>query len=437
MISVMNECEIPREPSAASSTTAASDLSFGIESPHQAPKVGDDGASGEAMVPIDLGNSDKLTGASDAEMEMDEAGVSELKSPDAGFERPEARASLESMVPEASLVPYVARVLEGPDGKEWMQGFRVGDMVWGKVKSHPWWPGHIFNEAFASPAVRRTRREGHVLVAFFGDSSYGWFEPAELIPFDPHFLEKSHQTASRNFQKAVEEAVDEASRRAALSVTCCCRNPNNFRPTGIPGYVFVDVAGYEPNGIYSERQIESARNSFNHKDIVSFVHDLALAPRSTVDRDVGFIRNVAMLMAFRKAVYEEFDETYAQAFGVEPVRPSRNELGVVDQPGTFAQRGIFSCMPLSCCFYMLVVNCYTHSCIIFSFHFGVLSYGRYVYLNNVSCNYIIKSLKLSVQSKVAICELVSYYSYSFPFFPPLEAAFGRKCWFTYYWHHFS
>nr|CAD1821928.1 unnamed protein product [Ananas comosus var. bracteatus] len=289
MISVMNECEIPREPSAASSTTAASDLSFGIESPHQAPKVGDDGASGEAMVPIDLGNSDKLTGASDAEMEMDEAGVSELKSPDAGFERPEARASLESMVPEASLVPY--------------------------VKSHPWWPGHIFNEAFASPAVRRTRREGHVLVAFFGDSSYGWFEPAELIPFDPHFLEKSHQTASRNFQKAVEEAVDEASRRAALSVTCCCRNPNNFRPTGIPGYVFVDVAGYEPNGIYSERQIESARNSFNHKDIVSFVHDLALAPRSTVDRDVGFIRNVAMLMAFRKAVYEEFDETYAQAFG--------------------------------------------------------------------------------------------------------------------------
>ncbi|KAJ6305908.1 hypothetical protein OIU78_021274 [Salix suchowensis] len=39
-------------------------------------------------------------------------------------------------------------------------GFEVGDMVWGKVKSHPWWPGHIFNEAFASSSVRRTRREG-------------------------------------------------------------------------------------------------------------------------------------------------------------------------------------------------------------------------------------------------------------------------------------
>ncbi|TKY52241.1 DNA mismatch repair protein Msh6 [Spatholobus suberectus] len=61
-------------------------------------------------------------------------------------------------------------------------GFEVGDMVWGKVKSHPWWPGHVYNEAFASAAVRRTKREGHVLVAFFGDSSYGWFEPSELIP---------------------------------------------------------------------------------------------------------------------------------------------------------------------------------------------------------------------------------------------------------------
>ncbi|KAG0451892.1 hypothetical protein HPP92_011020 [Vanilla planifolia] len=70
----------------------------------------------------------------------------------------------------------------------WMHGFRTGDMVWGKVKSHPWWPGHIFNEAFASPSVRRTKREGHVLVAFFGDSSYGWFDPAELIPFEPYFL---------------------------------------------------------------------------------------------------------------------------------------------------------------------------------------------------------------------------------------------------------
>lgn len=26
--------------------------------------------------------------------------------------------------------------------------FEVGDMVWGKVKSHPWWLRHVYNEAF-------------------------------------------------------------------------------------------------------------------------------------------------------------------------------------------------------------------------------------------------------------------------------------------------
>ncbi|KAI4295174.1 hypothetical protein MLD38_040554 [Melastoma candidum] len=88
-------------------------------------------------------------------------------------------------------------------------GYNVGDMVWGKVKSHPWWPGHIFNEAFASSTVRKSRRDGSVLVAFFGDSSYGWFDP-ELIPFETNFAEKSKQTTSRAFTKAVEEAVDEA-----------------------------------------------------------------------------------------------------------------------------------------------------------------------------------------------------------------------------------
>ncbi|KAA3486341.1 glucose-induced degradation protein 8-like protein isoform X2 [Gossypium australe] len=59
-------------------------------------------------------------------------------------------------------------------------------------------------KAFVFPSVRRTRREGHVLAALFGDSSYGWFDPAELVPFDRHFMEKSQQTNSRNYQFALE-----------------------------------------------------------------------------------------------------------------------------------------------------------------------------------------------------------------------------------------
>ncbi|XP_031253836.1 uncharacterized protein LOC116111826 [Pistacia vera] len=210
-------------------------------------------------------------------------------------------------------------------------GFEVGDMVWGKVKSHPWWPGHIFNESFATSSVCRTRSDGHVLVAFFGDSSYGWFDPAELIPFDLHFAEKSQQTYSRTFVKAVEEAVDEASRRRGLGLACKCRNPYNFRPTNVQGYFTVDVPDFEPGGLYSANQIKKARDGFRPPETLSFVKQLASAPRGCEQTSIDFIKNKATVFAFRKAVFEEFDETYAQAFGVQPARPSRDRGALLDQ----------------------------------------------------------------------------------------------------------
>ncbi|XP_013611183.1 PREDICTED: uncharacterized protein LOC106317917 [Brassica oleracea var. oleracea] len=203
-------------------------------------------------------------------------------------------------------------------------GFQVGDLVWGKVKSHPWWPGHIFNEAFASPSVRRMRRVDHVLVAFFGDSSYGWFDPAELIPFEPHLSDKAHQTAAKHFVRAVEEAVDEASRRSALGLTCKCRNPYNFRATNVHDYFTVDVPDYEVQGVYSGEQIMKARDEFSPVEALSFVKELALAPqeRDDVEESLAFLKKKAVVCAFRKAVFEEFDETYSQAFGTKSMRTS-------------------------------------------------------------------------------------------------------------------
>ncbi|CAN6468821.1 unnamed protein product [Victoria cruziana] len=228
---------------------------------------------------------------------------------------------------------YLSGNNRGPDYDDQEEGvndrplnhhnFQPGDMVWGKVKSHPWWPGHIFYEAFASASVRRTKREGYLLVAFFGDSSYGWFDPDELIPFEPHFAEKSKQTSSRNFTRAVEEAVDEASRRCALGLICICRNPKAFRPSQVEGYFAVDVVDYEAGGVYSERQIKEARVNFKPIECLSFVQQLALAPRSSEHRTLDSIQSIATILAYRRAVFIEFDETYAQAFGVDPVRPSQ------------------------------------------------------------------------------------------------------------------
>ncbi|GAB2277473.1 hypothetical protein Dimus_012180 [Dionaea muscipula] len=221
-------------------------------------------------------------------------------------------------------------------------GFQMGDMVWGKVKSHPWWPGHIFNQAFVSSHVRRTRRHGHALVAFFGDSSYGWFETAELIPYDPNYAEKSRQTNSKNFMKAVEESEDEASRRAALGLSCRCRNPYNFRPTNVQGYFIVDVVDYEPGGVYSVGQIKRARDGFQPHTMLSFVKQLALAPTDVEMKNIDFIKSKSMSLAYRRAIFEEFDETYAQAFGQQPVPPTRLSSRVIDQSAKDITRGLLS-----------------------------------------------------------------------------------------------
>lgn len=210
-------------------------------------------------------------------------------------------------------------------------GYAVGDMVWGKVKSHPWWPGHIYNESFASPSVQRSKREGHVLVAFFGDSSYGWFDPSELVPFEQNFEEKSRQISSRAFLKAVEEAIDELSRRRSLGLVCRCRNEYNFWPSSVKGYFVVDVGDYEPV-VYSSNQINKARENFHPNEMLSFLTQLAVSPRTHQHWTLEFIKNKATAMACRKALFEEFDETYAQAFGTSPDRPSRPTAPVAVDP---------------------------------------------------------------------------------------------------------
>ncbi|XP_058770453.1 PWWP domain-containing protein 1-like [Vicia villosa] len=209
--------------------------------------------------------------------------------------------------------------------------FEDGDLVWGKVKSYPWWPGFIYNEAFASSSARLLKKEGFVLVAFFGDSSYGWFDPTQLIPFDVNFDEKSKQLSSKAFSNAVEDAVDEASRRSALGLMCRCRYPDNFASTSVEGYFSVQVPDYD-SGVYSEAQIRKAKNDFRPSETLRFIKLLSVAPHGGDDRSCNFAKSKAVVFAFRRAVFGLHDETHAEAVGAEPVRHSNHQASSLVQP---------------------------------------------------------------------------------------------------------
>lgn len=194
--------------------------------------------------------------------------------------------------------------------------FREGDMVWAKVKSHPWWPGQVYNPAFASAMARSKRKSGHMLIAFFGDSSYGWFIESDLVPFEPNYVQKSKQSTSRTFTKAVEESVDELGRRAALGLTCPCRNSSYFKPAKVKGYVMVDIGGYVTPGVYTERQIEGARNEFNPENMLSFARRMAVSPWSAEDQSVSGIKCVAEVLAYRAANVSSGGKDYREALRI-------------------------------------------------------------------------------------------------------------------------
>ncbi|KAL2505181.1 Tudor/PWWP/MBT superfamily protein [Abeliophyllum distichum] len=101
-------------------------------------------------------------------------------------------------------------------------GFCVGDFVWGKIKSHPWWPGQIYDPRDASDFAVKHSKSGSLLVGFFGDGSGSWCLPAQLIPFANNFEEMSKESISKSFLNAVQRSIDEVGRVLESEMTCKC-----------------------------------------------------------------------------------------------------------------------------------------------------------------------------------------------------------------------
>ncbi|KAM0841978.1 hypothetical protein ACQ4PT_058671 [Festuca glaucescens] len=217
----------------------------------------------------------------------------------------------------------------GGNSEDWTPSF--GDMVWGKVKSHPWWPGHVYSITLSDdPEVHRGHRHGLVLVAFFGDGSYGWFEPHELVHFEDHFIEKTSQGGSRTFPAAVAESLDEIARRSALALLCPCRGPDTFRPHNEdPGILLVNVPGFDSNAEYLPNLVTASREKFVPQTMLDFLQNAAVEQRDaaeTAARTLPGIEMAAMLMAYRRTRFEKYDLTYAESFGVEPKKALEGEI---------------------------------------------------------------------------------------------------------------
>jgi len=154
----------------------------------------------------------------------------------------------------------------------------VSDLVWGKVRGHPWWPGQIYDPSVASEKARMHRKENCYLIAYFGDQTFAWNEVSMIKPFNKHFTEMEKQNDLEIFRHAVDCALEEASRRVEFGLSCPC----------MPG---------EASPKLKTQLIANAAASFEPLELVNFVKSLAQSPLAEFDR-LEFVNAHAQLSAF-------------------------------------------------------------------------------------------------------------------------------------------
>lgn len=72
----------------------------------------------------------------------------------------------------SAAVAMPPRKNKGP-ASDALSELKPGDLVWGKVAGYPWWPGQMMPEDLADEHILRRKKPGTLLVAFFGDKSFG------------------------------------------------------------------------------------------------------------------------------------------------------------------------------------------------------------------------------------------------------------------------
>ncbi|KAM0888126.1 hypothetical protein ACQ4PT_028493 [Festuca glaucescens] len=155
------------------------------------------------------------------------------------------------------------------------EGFRVSDLVWGKVKSHPWWPGEIFDPSNASELALKHQRKGSRLVAYFGDNSFAWCDESQLKPFVTNYSQMEKQSSSDSFVGSVNYALEELSRRILSGMSCSCL-PEELSDNGMS--YMVENAGLKDGVTCSAVNRSEILTCFSPENLLHYIKSLALLP---------------------------------------------------------------------------------------------------------------------------------------------------------------
>ncbi|CAH8371123.1 unnamed protein product [Eruca vesicaria subsp. sativa] len=175
------------------------------------------------------------------------------------------------------------------------------DLVWGKVRSYPWWPGQVFlDPSVASTKAKKyfKKKKGTFLIAYFGDFSFAWNHVSKIKPFHHHFSQMVNQSDSREFRNAVGCALEEVSRRVEFGLSCACVSEE--------AYDRVKTQNVVNPGVREESRVRYGGDKvsdavfFEPVKLVEYMKRLACFPRYDESDKLLFVSNRAKLLAFQQ-----------------------------------------------------------------------------------------------------------------------------------------
>ncbi|KAG6501947.1 uncharacterized protein LOC121998373 [Zingiber officinale] len=184
--------------------------------------------------------------------------------------RRRGRRRRSTIVEERRTVRYLQ-----PFQDENKDSFAISDLVWGKVRSHPWWPGWIFGPSVASDIALSTQKEDHHLVLYFGDKTFAWCQESNLKPFQRYFTQMEKQGRGDVFGTAVNDALAEVSRHLELGMRCICSQDEAY---AVLKDLWVENAGVQEGTCSCAVNKSWIMNSFEPKKMMDYIRLLAMSP---------------------------------------------------------------------------------------------------------------------------------------------------------------
>ncbi|KAI9389425.1 hypothetical protein POPTR_008G044600v4 [Populus trichocarpa] len=217
----------------------------------------------------------------------------------------------------------------------------VSDLVWGKVRSHPWWPGQIFDPSDASEKAVKYNKKDCYLVAYFGDRTFAWNEASLLKPFRSHFSQVEKQSNSEVFQNAVDCALEEVSRRVELGLACSCVPEDAYDEIK---FQVLESAGIRPEASTRDGvDKDTSADLFQPDKLVGYMKALAQTPAGGANRLELVIAKSQLLAFYRLKGYSELPEYQFYGGLLENSDTLRFEDEVIDHaPAVYEDHGQIS-----------------------------------------------------------------------------------------------